>query len=136
MIVVIVVISSQVFYFSSVILNRCIPKNYQKLGWSVLVRVFGFLNSIDMLQQVLADIAMGYVWILMCCIIAFGRRQKFCCKIGDNFLSEKLSAVRAFSYRLNLRFSDSFCRSDCGLCGVHFNRNWHARYVLIFFADK
>lgn len=60
-------------YFSTPVLNRCVPKPFQEVGDIILSNFYGLLNSWDTLEQILGDLYNTWKVILGLAVLSLGK---------------------------------------------------------------
>lgn len=68
-------------YSSSPVLNRCIPHAIQNVTETIISNLYGFINSWDVIEQILGDLYKTWREILALSFLAFGKNST------DSFLS-------------------------------------------------
>lgn len=61
------------FYFSTPVLNRCIPKPVSEVTDVILSNFYGLLNSWDTLEQILGDLYNTWAEILGLTVLSLGK---------------------------------------------------------------
>lgn len=110
----------ELVYNSIPVLNRCIPKAIKDVG--VIANLYGFINSWDIIEQILGDLYKTWKEILSLSFLAFGMIYHIIANlISFNsillILFKHLNEIFNFSfisfYDCYISFISTYCNMDC-----------------------
>lgn len=80
-------------YNSIPVLNRCIPKAIKNVGDTIIVNLYGLINSWDVIEQILGDLYKTWREILSLSFLAFGKIYRAATVLLEHFSPEGLAYI-------------------------------------------